>query len=211
MRRRPPWFLPVASGVLALSLAVTATWGYITNRDLEQTQADLAAAREIVVDQDEQLRALGRNLEREEARADELVADVIALEARVRNQDACIAALDVDASILTDVGTKQREIHNLTAEGSDWAEAIIKREAATDDALDSYFQAYSAAWDGLYAAANDWVERGNAQVRESNVQLSVMNTEIDKVNALLDEVEALLDEYTRNDISICMPSLGSSS
>lgn len=209
--RTPPWLMPVASGVLAVSLAVTGFWGYSTNRDLEQAQTDLAAGRETIDDQVAQLGGLREDLERAEAAADRLTANVTDLEARVGNQDACIAALEVDGGILGDVADKQIEINNLTADGSVWVEAEVEYEELTTTALDAYFEAYSAAWDGRYDAANEWIDRGNVAVESSDLLVDTMNAEIDKANGLIDEVNAMLDDYAANDISMCLPSQSASS
>lgn len=204
------WLAPVLCVVLAISLALTGFWAYSLNRDLEEAQSELAAARETIAGQSEQLAALRSDIDREVARGDELSADVAGLEARVANQDACIAALEIDASILNDVADMQIELNNLTAIGSVWAAASDEYDALTGTALDAYYEAYSVAFDGNYAAANEWIASGNVAIASSNAAVDTMNVEIDKANALIEESDALLGEYAANDISMCLPSTDAS-
>lgn len=199
VRRPPPRLL--ASGVLALSLAATVTWGYITNRDLEQTRADLAAARDTIDDQSSQLAGLRGDLEEEEAGAAELRSTVTDLQttvdelrSSVASSEACASSLAQNVTDLGDILDRQVTLNNLTAEGSIWARASDANTALTNQSDEAWYNAYSAAFDGDYAGANYWVDQAQARIAEANSQVDIMNAEIDKGNAEIDAIDVALAE-----------------
>lgn len=204
-RRLPSWLLPALVAALSLALVTTGTWGFITTNDL-------SAARATIDQQNLRIAGLQTDLAQEKTRGDGLAASVANLQARVKNQDACIGALAIDASTLNQIAAKQTTLSNMTAKGSTWANASLARDAAEAAALDDYYQAYRAAWDGSYSSANTWVARGNTQIKEASRQLDVMNAEIAKADQLVDEVDGMLGSYaTGSDLSVCTaPSSGSS-
>jgi hypothetical protein len=205
-RRLPGWLLPAVVAVLTLALVGTGTWGFVTANDL-------SGARKTIDEQNQRIAGLQTDLAQQTTRSDGLAASVANLQARVKNQDACISALATDATTLSQIAEKQGEIHNLTAKGSTWATATLARNAAVTAALSDYYNAYSAAFDGMYGSANTWISRGNAQIGEASRQLATMNTEIAKANLLLDEVDSMLKGYeASSNLSICsVPSTGSTS
>lgn len=205
-RRLPTWWLPATAGVLVLALAATGTWGVVTARDL-------GAARQTIDQQTQRIAGLQTDLAQEKTRGDGLASSVANLEARVKNQAACISALATDKTILSQIADKETTISNLTAEGSAWATADNARTAAMAAGLDDYYNAYAAAFNGQSSSANTWIGRGNAQVAEATRQTTIANTQIDKANQLIDEVDGMLKDYAAgSDLSVCTAtSSGSSS
>ena len=211
IRRIPSWALRVAVGVLAVAFVLTATWGYVTASDLGQTRTSLAAADANVSQLSTEVAGLRGDLAEQESRGDALDARVAALTDRVKDQDECIAAQSAGLGLLEQIHSIQVSINNLTAENSVAAKADDARTVAFSAAIDAYFEAYSAAWDGRYQAANNWIDEGNAQGSEAGRQTSIYNAEIDKVNELVGEVETVLDQYAAVDVTSCRTASSASS
>jgi septal ring factor EnvC (AmiA/AmiB activator) len=199
---RVPW-LRVTVVLLAVALVGTGTWGYETGQNLARTEHDLATAKATINQDSSQIAALKTNLSAANSRSDDLAAQVTALQARVQNQDACIVALGKAGKLLSDVGTTEVQINNLTAKGSAWAKANDARDTALIAANNDYYNAYSAAWDGSYAAANSWVSKGNAQIDRANKDLDTMDAQIATANELQAEVTGMLQEYDASDLAVC--------
>lgn len=209
LRAKIPW-LRLTTGFLAVALIGSVSWGYLTSQSLDRTRDELAATQQTLSSTQKDLASANKDigdleskLRTSQARAAGLASQVSSLQGQVQNQNACISALASAGLILGDAYVQLSVMYNLSAEGSVWSDARGARDVADSAAMDAYFKAYQAAWDGNYATANSWIDRGNAQVRLSNEYLAVMDAEVDKMNRGLDEIDALLSQYSTEDLAIC--------
>jgi hypothetical protein len=154
--------------------------------------ADLTTARATIATQRENLASTTARLDVANARAGDLATEVGTLRAQVQHQQDCVVALRADTAAALRVEDAQTKLHNLYAVGSTFDKAQRARDAALRAAALDYYNAYDAAWDGLYATANSWIDRANSQMSIASRKLETMNAQIDKMNALKIRIEGML-------------------
>lgn len=183
--RLPSWWLRAVAGALVVALLGTAFSAY-------RLSSDLSTARATIVSQSDKLARTEASLQAATTRGDQLTAQVATMQAQLQGQKDCMSALQADAATTRQIEDLETKDYNLAAEGSVWAKANTARNAAVAAALDDYYQAYSAAFNGLYASANTWISRGNAQGDVAIRNVATMNAEIKKMDALTNQIEGML-------------------
>lgn len=183
--RFPGWWPHVTAGILLVALLATGFLAY-------RLSGDLTSARATVASQRDELTSTNAQLDVANARSDDLNAQVGSLQAQVQHQQDCVSALREDTATAREIEHQQGVLHNLYAEGSKFDRAQRARDAALRAAALDYYNAYDAAWNGLYTSANAWVDRANSQIRVATTNLDKMNAQIDKINALNHRIEGML-------------------
>jgi chromosome segregation ATPase len=179
--------------VLGVALSGVTAWGYTATQDLQgqlaTSQAQFATSETRLADEQQKTAAL--------------TSQVTNLNSRVAAQTSCIAALKSKADALERIRLQQVAISNMTAEGSMWAAASVDRTTAFLAALDDYYKAFSAAWDGRKTTANSWIDKGNAEYRRVTEATATMNAEIDKVTSLMNEAYGMLSMAAAINLDAC--------
>lgn len=191
------------SAVLAvlgvLAIAGAAALGYSLNQDLSATRAtlastegDLGATKSTLADTSTTLDATNTTLAgatEERTKLDSQVAD---LEAQVSTQTECVGLQTAALDELVRITELQRINNNRTREGSTWAKSDAKRANAADDALSSYYQAYSKSFDRALASARSWAAKGKEAVGVVAIQAKQQLAEFDLIDRSATEIEAAI-------------------
>lgn len=184
--------------IVAMTVALVGVgyWGYSNSQDLSRTRDELAATRSSLASEqgaravaEGQARLLRTQVDTLTSQNDTMTSRNARLTSQVSAQGACIPALNADYAELQRIGDLQNANFNRTAKGSAWAKANDARQKAMNAAIDDYYEAYSAAFDGRYSAANTWITRGNAQMTKAGRLVKTMNAEIAKVDKSTKEIE----------------------
>ena len=197
--RLPARWLPLTTIALGVALVASAVWGYQTSKDLSQTRDQLATANGTIASVQAQLSA-------EQVRSAGFQASISGLQAQVQTEGICVAELGAAKKQLDAISSAETDAFNLLAVGSTYAIARAARDTANSAAIDDYYNAFSAAWDGSRTTANSWISRGNTQLGKANTDLSSMNAEIAKVNTLNDQITQMETDYGATDLSACSSS-----
>jgi len=195
------WQLLTAA--LVMALGVSAFYGYSTTSQLKDTETTLADTQSTLTDTQSTLTDTQGTLDAANAtiatrdaslataenNISQLRSNISQNQAALAAQKGCIAALQKDSSDQSDLLQAQIDLYNMSAKSSAWEAANQARDAALLKTIGYYYEAYSAAWDGSYSAANSWIAKGNAQVKAAATALSKYNAEVEKINDALRDIE----------------------
>jgi hypothetical protein len=191
-----PIHRPTAIGIGVLSIALVASliWAGTTAKTLSSTQIDLAAsARQLVVTTSDvvagksRAAALGADNAQLVVDKTKLTSDAVQIRSQVSRQTECISALQANATELQRISELATANFNRAAKGSAWAKAKT-------NAINDYYKAYSAAFDGRLSTANSWIAKGNAAIKTEAAQTKIINAATKKIEAAETELATAIRE-----------------
>ena len=213
MVRRHALAVPIGVGILAVALLASLIYGFTTTRTLDQLKADLTVANASLTGTQRQLDSTSAELTTEvgartqaEAEGTRLRNQTAGLQDQLAAKDACVAALKADELQLQKIQREQIANFNRGTETSALAKAAAAYDKALKEQAQYYYNAFSNAWNGNYATANSWVDKGNSAVNRAATQLQFYDAEISTINAGTKKIEgelAALGESITTTVSLC--------
>ena len=196
-----------------LAIGGAAALGYSLNQDLTaaratlaSTEGDLGTTKTTLTDTSGTLDATTTTLTAAQAERSKLDAEVVQLAAQVASQAECVILQKSALKELGVISDLQTDNFNRTTEGSTWAKAEDKRNKASSDALDAYYQAYSKAFDRNLSSARAWAAKGKEAVAIIAAQAKQQAAEfglIDQSAATIEIAINKLEEQLKKTESTC--------
>jgi septal ring factor EnvC (AmiA/AmiB activator) len=196
----------VVGVVAALAIGAVAYTGYSLNQDLSATRATLATTKtdlgsmRTTLDETSSTLATTRIqlTDKTEAR-ESLDAEIVDLSAQVATQTDCVDQQKDALADLISISDLQTANFNRTAEGSAWETAEKKRSEGIDEALDQFYEAYKAAFEGSTGTATSHSDSGKvaqARIAEAEAQeaaeLALVDQKAAEVQVAIDALEQQL-------------------
>jgi hypothetical protein len=204
---RPPGPRRVSGRVGALvavvgiaAIAAVAFLGYSMNQDLNttrtnlaSTEGDLGSTRTTLDDTSATLATTTKELADASAERADLDEQIKGLSAQVATQTECVTLQKAALAELIRISDLQTENFNRTAQGSSWDTAEKRRAAGITVALDEFYKAYSAAFQGSSGTAKAHSDKGKeAQAKIADAE-SRLNTELKFIDGKAAEIQAAID------------------
>jgi hypothetical protein len=191
--------------VLAIALiGGVAYLGYTLNQDLgstrstlSSTEADLDSANATLDETTADLATTTKSLADATAEQTDLDAQVTELSGHVATQTQCVTLQKEALGKLVLISELQTTNFNRTTEGSAWDTAEKKRAAGITMALDEFYKAYAAAFQGSSGTAKGHSDKGKAaqaRIAEAEAQLVA---ELKLVDSKAAEIEVAIDELEK--------------
>jgi peptidoglycan hydrolase CwlO-like protein len=193
-----------AAGLIAvigiLAIAAVGYAGYSLNQDLTATrsnlattQGDLGSTKSSLDDTTANLTATTKDVADASAERADLDEQIKGLSAQVATQTECVTLQKAALAELIRISSLQTTNFNRTAQGSAWDTAEKKRADGITVALDEFYTAYSAAFQGSSGTAKAHADTGKAaqaKIAEAEKQLVA---ELQLVDAKAAEIQAAID------------------
>jgi septal ring factor EnvC (AmiA/AmiB activator) len=197
-------------GVLAaLAVGGVAYAGYTLNQDLAATRTTLATTESDLGSTQTELDETSSTLATTKATLAERTtereafdAEITDLSAQVATQTECVDLQEEALAELIRISDLQTENFNRTAEGSAWDTAELKRADWVEAALDEFYAAYTAAFEGATGTAKAHSDKGKAaqaKIAEAEAQEIA---ELNLVDTKAAEIQVLIDALERELVSI---------
>ena len=191
-----------------LAIGGAAYLGYTLNQDLATTrstlattQSDLGSTETDLDDTTAEIAATKAEWEERVAEQATLEAQTDELSAQVATQTECVRLQEEALAALIVISDLQTENFNRTADESTWAKAEDTRGDNIDAALDEFYEAYKAAFQGSTVTAKTHADRGKAaQARladadaQQAAELKLVDEKAAEIQAAMDTLEQHLKE-----------------
>jgi predicted nucleic acid-binding Zn-ribbon protein len=193
-----------AAGLVAvigiLAIAAVGYAGYSLNQNLTATrsnlattQGDLGSTKSSLDETTANLTATTKDVADASAERADLDEQISGLSAQVATQTECVTLQKTALAELIRISSLQTTNFNRTAQGSAWDTAEKKRADGIKVALDEFYKAYSAAFQGSSGTAKAHADKGKdaqAKIAEAEKQLVA---ELQLVDAKAAEIQAAID------------------
>jgi chromosome segregation ATPase len=192
-----------AALVVVVAIALiggVAYLGYTLNQDLgstrstlSSTEVDLDSTNATLDETSASLASTSEKLADATAERTDLDAQITDLSGQVAIQTECVTLQKAALLELVRISLLQTENFNRTTEGSSWDKAEKKRAANITTALDEFYKAYSAAFQGSSGTAKAHSDKGKtaqAKIAEAEAQLVA---ELNVVDSKAAEIQAAID------------------
>ena len=191
-----------------LAVGGVAYLGYTLNRDLEGTRSTLAtttselgSTQASLEETDATMATTETTLADRTSEREALDAEVADLTGQVATQTECVRLQEAALAELIVISDLQTANFNRTADESTWARAEDKRGENIDQALDSYYEAYKAAFQGSTGTAKNHANRGDAAKarladadRQQGDELRLIDEKAAEIQAAIETLEQHLTE-----------------
>ena len=186
-------------GVVAIG--AVASVGYNLNQDLSSTRAslastqgDLGSTKSTLDDKTAKLATTKKDLEAANARKADLDSQVSDLSAQVATQTECVTLQRAALAKLVVISQLQIDNSNRTAKDSAWDTAEKRRGDGITTALDEFYKAYSAAFQGSKGTARTHADLGKAaQAKIADAEQRLLN-ELKLVDTKNTEIETAMND-----------------
>lgn len=200
----------VLVGVLAaLAIGGVAYAGYSLNQDLTATRAtlattetDLGSTRTTLDNTTSRLATTNTELTNATVEREGLDAEISELSAQVATQTECVRLQEAALAELIVISDLQTANFNRTAENSTWAKSETKRSDGIDAALDEFYAAYKAAFEGSTGTAKGHSDKGKAAQAKIAAAEKQQVAEINLVDQKAAEIQAAIDALEKQLTSI---------
>jgi len=194
---------PVAALVAiigAVAIGAVAYVGYSLNQDLASTrttlattQDDLGSTRTTVDETTAKVATTKRDLATATKQQADLDAQVTDLSAQVATQTECVVLQRAALAELVRISELQTQNFNRTAVGSAWDTAEKRRADGITVALDEFYKAYSAAFQGSTGTAKGHADKGrDAQAKIADAEQRLV-AELKLVDSKAGEIQTAID------------------
>lgn len=191
-----------------LAIGGVAYLGFSLNRDLESTMSALATATSelgttqgSLDDTDAALATTETQLADRITEREALDAEIANLTGQVATQTECVRLQEEALAELITISDLQTANFNRTADESIWARAEAERGENIEQALDSFYEAYKAAFQGSTTTAKNHANRGEAARarladadRQQGDELRLIDEKAAEIQAAIDALEQHLTE-----------------
>jgi hypothetical protein len=191
-----------------LAIGGAAYLGFSLNQDLEATRSTLATTtselgttQASLDETDATLVTTESELADRIAAREALDAEIADLTGQVATQTECVRLQEEALAELITISDLQTANFNRTADESTWARAEEKRGENIDQALDSFYEAYKAAFQGATTTAKNHANRGDAARarladadRQQGDELRLIDEKAAEIQAAIDALEQHLTE-----------------
>jgi len=186
-------------GVVAIG--AVAYVGYNVNQDLSSTRAslastqgDLGSTKSTLDDKTATLATTKKDLETAKGQKEDLDSQVADLSAQVATQTKCVTLQRSALAELVVISQLQIANSNRTAKDSSWDTAQKRRGDGITTALDEYYKAYSAAFQGSKGTAKTHADLGKAaQAKIADAEQRLLN-ELKLVDTKNTEIETAIND-----------------
>ena len=192
--------------ILAIGGVVYA--GYALNQDLSTTRTTLAttdgklgSTRTALDETNSKLATTATQLAERTKNREALDAEIEGLSAQVATQTECVRLQEEALLELIRISDLQTANFNRTADESTWARAEDKRGENIDVALDAFYEAYKAAFQGSTGTAKTHANRGQAAQarladadRQQVAELNLVDQKAAEIQAAIEALEQQLTE-----------------
>jgi len=200
---------PVAALVAvigAVAIGAVAYVGYSLNQDLSSTRTtlathrdDLGSTRATVDETTAKVATTKGDLAAATKQQADLDAQVTNLSAQVATQTECVVLQRAALAELVRISELQTQNFNRTAVGSAWDTAEKRRGDGITVALDEFYKAYSAAFQGSTGTAKSHADEGkDAQAKIADAEqrlvaeLKLVDSKAGEIQTAIDGLEAKL-------------------
>ena len=185
-------------GVVAIG--AVAYVGYNLNQDLSSTRASLASTQDdlgstqsTLDDKTTKLATTKKDLEAANAQKADLDSQVTDLSAQVATQTQCVTLQRAALAELVVISELQTQNYNRTTIGSAWDTAEKRRGDGVTTALDEFYKAYSAAFQGSKGTAKTHADLGKAaQAKIADAEQRLLN-ELKLIDTKNTEIETAIN------------------
>ena len=191
-----------------LAIGGVAFAGYTLNQDLSTTrttlattESELGSTRATLDETDATLVTTETELADRTSERETLDGEVTDLVAQVKTQTECVRLQEEALAALITISELQTANFNRTADESTWAKAEEKRGENIDQALDSYYEAYKAAFQGSTTTAKNHANRGDAAKarladadRQQGDELKLIDEKAAEIQTAIEALEQHLTE-----------------
>ncbi|HET9345057.1 MAG TPA: hypothetical protein VFO05_05080 [Candidatus Limnocylindrales bacterium] len=207
--RRVGGRLAAVVGIIAvLAIGGVAFAGYTINQDLSTarttlatTEGELGSTRATLDDTASTLATTETRLAERTTERAALDVEITDLAAQVATQSECVRLQEEALVELIRISDLQTVNFNRTADESAWARAEDKRGENIDAALDAFYEAYKAAFQGSTGTARTHANRGQAAQarladadRQQADELKLVDEKAAEIQAAIDALERQLTE-----------------
>ena len=183
-----------------VAIGAVAYLGYTMNQDLNTTRAslastegDLGATRTTLDGTTANLATTAKQLADASAERADLDEQIKGLSAQVATQTECVTLQKAALAELIRISDLQTTNFNRTAQGSAWDTAEKRRADGITVALDEFYKAYSAAFQGSSGTAKAHSDKGKeAQAKIADAETRLV-AELKLIDSRAAEIQAAID------------------
>ena len=190
----------------AVAIGAVTYVGYSLNQDLSSsrttlatTQGDLGSTRTTIDETTAKVATTKSDLAAATKQQADLDAQVTDLSAQVATQTECVVLQRAALAELVRISELQTQNFNRTAVGSAWDTAEKRRADGITVALDEFYKAYSAAFQGSTGTAKGHADKGkDAQAKIADAEqrlvaeLKLVDSKAGEIQTAIDALEAKL-------------------
>lgn len=190
----------------AVAIGAVTYVGYSLNQDLSSsrttlatTQGDLGSTRTTIDETTAKVATTKSDLAAATKQQADLDAQVTDLSAQVATQTECVVLQRAALAELVRISELQTQNFNRTAVGSAWDTAEKRRADEITVALDEFYKAYSAAFQGSTGTAKGHADKGkDAQAKIADAEqrlvaeLKLVDSKAGEIQTAIDALEAKL-------------------